>query len=139
MQTQHRRSDGDHLGQDDHEVHAAIQFAVLAAVAGLAFLVIAALWASTCTGAMSIDTVACGAPQLIILAFGAPLILLAAGCWAFVRTYRVWSNHSRSDVRRSTVVGSARRRAPKMARRGQSWVTPIVTPSPMCGRRDHMQ
>jgi hypothetical protein len=42
---------------------------------------------------MSIDTVACGAPQLTILAIGAPLILLAAGCWAFVRTYRIWRDH----------------------------------------------
>ncbi|MGO9226570.1 MAG: hypothetical protein ACLP4K_23860, partial [Mycobacterium sp.] len=25
-----------------------------------------------------------------LLAFGCPLILLAAGLWAFLRTYRVW-------------------------------------------------
>lgn len=93
MQTQQHPSAGDHLGHEDHEVHAAVRFAILAAVAGVAFLIVAASWASTCTGAMSIDTVACGAPQLIILAFGAPLILLAAGCWAFVRTYRVWRDH----------------------------------------------
>jgi hypothetical protein len=74
-------------------VHAAIRFAVLAAVAGLAFVVVAAVWASTCTGAMAIDTVACGAPQRTILAFGAPVILLAAGCWAFVRTYRIWRDY----------------------------------------------
>jgi hypothetical protein len=92
MQTQ-ERSGGDRLGQEDHEVHAAVRFAVLAAVAGVAFLVVAALWASTCKGAMAIDTVACGAPQLTILAFGAPLILLAAGCWAFLRTYRIWRSN----------------------------------------------
>jgi hypothetical protein len=92
MQTQ-ERSGGDRLGQEDHEVHAAVRFAVLAAVAGVAFLVVAALWASTCKGAMAIDTVACGAPQLMMLAFGAPLILLAAGCWAFLRTYRVWRSY----------------------------------------------
>src|SRR5271156_7244886 len=92
MQTQQPPA-GDRLGQEDNEVHAAIRFAILAAVAGVAFLIVAALWASTCQGAMSIDTVACGAPQLIILAFGAPLILLAAGCWAFVRTYRIWRDH----------------------------------------------
>jgi len=34
--------------------------------------------------------VACGAPQRTALALGAPLILLAGGCWAFLRTYRVW-------------------------------------------------
>jgi chromate transport protein ChrA len=81
MQTQQHPSTGDRLGRADHEVHAAVRFAVLSAVAGLAFLIVAALWDSTCQGAMSIDTVACGAPQLTILAFGAPLILLAAGIW----------------------------------------------------------
>src|ERR1700722_11231485 len=81
MQTQHHPSTSDRLGREDNEVHAAVRFGVLAAVAGLAFLIVAALWDSTCKGATSIDTVACGAPQLI---------LLAAGIWAFVRTYRVW-------------------------------------------------
>jgi hypothetical protein len=90
MQTQTQHTGGDRLGRVDNEVHAAIRFAVLAAVAGLAFVVVAALWASTCKGGTAIDTVACGAPQLTILALGAPLILLAAGCWAFLRTYRVW-------------------------------------------------
>ena len=93
MQTQQQPPAGDRLGQEDNEVHAAIRFAILAAVAGVAFLIVAALWASTCQGAMSVDTAACGAPQLTILAFGAPLILLAAGCWAFVRTYRVWRDN----------------------------------------------
>src|SRR5882757_7750364 len=92
MQTRQHPA-GDRLGHEDNEVRAAIRFAILAAVAGVAFLIVAALWASTCQGAMSIDTTACGAPQLTILAFGAPLILLAAGCWAFVRTYRVWRDH----------------------------------------------
>src|SRR6202046_3075084 len=91
MQTQ--PSTSDRLGREDNEVHAAVKFGVLAAVAGLAFLIVAALWDSTCKGAMSIDTVACGAPQLTILALGAPVILLAAGIWAFVRTYRVWRDH----------------------------------------------
>jgi hypothetical protein len=90
MQTQRQHTGGDHLGQQDHEVQAAVRFAVLAAIAGVAFLVVAALWASTCTGATAIDTAACGAPQLTILAFGAPLMLLVAGCWAFLRTYRIW-------------------------------------------------
>jgi hypothetical protein len=80
---------GDRLGHDDTEVHAAIRFAALATVAGLGFLVMAALWVSTCPG-VSVDTVACGAPQRTMLAFGGPLILLAAGLRAFLRTYRVW-------------------------------------------------
>ncbi|MGA8543688.1 MAG: hypothetical protein WB785_00315 [Mycobacterium sp.] len=90
MQTQHQSPGGDRLGHEDNEVQAAARFAVLAAIAGLAFLVVAALWASTCKGAMAIDTVACGAPQLTILAVGAPLILFGAGCRAFLRTYRIW-------------------------------------------------
>ena len=67
-----------------------MRFAVLAALAGVGFLVVAALWDSTCTGAMSVDTAACGAPQLTVLALGGPVILLLGGVWAFVRTYRVW-------------------------------------------------
>jgi hypothetical protein len=93
MQTQQHRSADDHLGHEDNDVHTAVRFAVLAAAAGVAYLIVGALWDSTCKGAMSVDTVACGAPQLTILAFGAPVILLAAGCWAFVRTYRVWRDH----------------------------------------------
>jgi len=93
MQTQLHPSGGDRLGHEDKEVRAAIRFAALAAIAGVAFLVVAAMWASTCKGAMAVDTAACGAPQLTILAFGAPLILLAAGGWAFLRTYRTWRDH----------------------------------------------
>lgn len=83
------RSPGDRLGHEDGEVHAAIRFAVLAAAAGVGFVVLAALWVSTCPGT-GVDTVACGAPQRTMLAFGGPLILFAGGLWAFVRTYRVW-------------------------------------------------
>jgi hypothetical protein len=83
------RSRGDRLGQDDDEVRAAIRFAVLAAAAGVGFVVIAALWVSTC-GATNVDTVACGPPQRTLLALGGPLILLVAGLWAFWRTYLVW-------------------------------------------------
>jgi hypothetical protein len=90
MTTQQHSSAGDRLGHADNEVRHAVRFAVLAALAGVGFLVVAALWDSTCTGAMSVDTAACGAPQLTILAFGGPVILLVAGVWAFVRTYRVW-------------------------------------------------
>lgn len=89
MQRAHERPGGDRLGQEDREVHAAIRFAVLAAAAAVGFLVMAALWVSTCP-AMGGDTVACGPPQRAVLAFGGPLILFAAGVWAFLRTYRVW-------------------------------------------------
>lgn len=90
MQEPRQRSGGDRLGQEDGEVQSAIRFAVLAAAAGVAFLIVAALWVSTCNGAMAVDTAACGAPQRTLLALGAPGILLGAGCWAFVKTYRVW-------------------------------------------------
>ncbi|GAB7146064.1 hypothetical protein [Mycobacterium riyadhense] len=79
----------DRLGQEDSEVRAAIRFAVLAMIAGVGFVILAALWVSTCPGA-SVDTVACGPPQRTVLALGGPLILLIAGLWAFLRTYRVW-------------------------------------------------
>ena len=83
------RARGDRLGQEDGEVHAAIRFAVLATIAGVGFMVLAALWVSTCPGT-GVDTVACGAPQRTLLAFGGPLIFLGGGLWAFLRTYRVW-------------------------------------------------
>lgn len=82
MQNPRQHSRGDHLGHEDREVQAAVRFAVLAAAAGIGFLVVAALWVSTCKGAMAVDSVACGAPQRALLAFGAPAILLAAGVWA---------------------------------------------------------
>src|ERR1700733_7637459 len=81
MTTQQHSSTGDRLGREDNEVHAAVRFAVLAGVAGAAFLIVAALWDRTCKGAMSVDTVACGAPQLNMLELGDPVILLAAGIW----------------------------------------------------------
>ena len=89
MQRADERSPGDRLGQEDREVHAAIRFAVLAAVVGVGFVILAGLWVSTCPGT-GVDTVACGAPQRTMLAFGGPLILFAGGLWAFLRTYRVW-------------------------------------------------
>ena len=83
------RSGGDRLGQEDDEVRAAIRFAGVAAVVGVGFVILVAAWVSTC-GGVSVDTVACGPPERTLLAFGGPLILLAAGLWAFLRTYRVW-------------------------------------------------
>ena len=79
MEQVDERSSGDRLGQEDREVRAAIRFTVLAAAAGVGFLIMAASWVSTCPGT-GVDTVACGAPERTMLALGAPLILLAAGC-----------------------------------------------------------
>ena len=67
----------------------AVRFGLGFAVAGVVFLVVAAVWVSTCDGATA-DTVACGAPQRTLLAIGAPVILLIGGLRAFVRTYRAW-------------------------------------------------
>ena len=89
MQRVHQRAGGDRLGQEDDEVRAAIRFAVIAAVAGVGFVIMAAAWVSTC-GGMSVDTVACGPPERTLLALGGPLILFVAGLWSFLRTYRVW-------------------------------------------------
>lgn len=89
MRSSPQRSRGDRLGREDDDVRAAIRFAALASVAGVGFLVIAAIWVSTC-GAGDVDTVACGVPQRTLLGLGAPAILLGSALWAFVRTYRVW-------------------------------------------------
>jgi hypothetical protein len=80
------------LKQDDANVRAAVRFGLLVGVLGVAFLVVAAVWVSTCDGATA-DTVACGAPQRAVLSLGAPLILLIGGLRAFVRTYQTWRNH----------------------------------------------
>ncbi|WP_421841728.1 hypothetical protein [Mycobacterium sp.] len=89
MHDSRERSHSDRLGQDGREVRAAVRFAVVAAVCGVGYLVMAALWVSTCSGT-DLDTAACGPPERTLLAIGAPLILFVAGLWAFVRTYRVW-------------------------------------------------
>jgi hypothetical protein len=93
MTTREHPTPGDRLARSDNQLHHAVRFGVLAALAGVGFFIVAALWDSTCAGAMSVDTAACGAPQLTVLAFGGPVILLFAGMWAFVRTYRVWREH----------------------------------------------
>jgi hypothetical protein len=89
MRSSPQRSSDDQLGREDDDVRAAIRFAALASVAGIAFLVIAAIWVSTC-GPSDFDTAACGVPQRTLLGLGAPAILLGSAVWAFVRTYRVW-------------------------------------------------
>ena len=78
--------------QDDTNVREAVRFGLVVALVGVAFLVFAALWVSTCGGATA-DTAACGVPQRALLAVGAPVILLAGGLRAFFRTYQAWRNH----------------------------------------------
>lgn len=77
------------LRQDDANVRDAVRFGLGVAAAGMAFLVVAAVWVSTCGGDTA-DTMACGAPQRTLLAIGAPAILLIGGLRAFVRTYQTW-------------------------------------------------
>ncbi len=77
------------LRQDDAHVGDAVRFGLGFAVAGVVFLVVAAVWVSTCDGATA-DTVACGVPQRTLLAIGAPVILLIGGLRAFFRTYQAW-------------------------------------------------
>lgn len=76
----------------DANVRDAARFGLMVAVLGVAFLVTAALWVSTCHGATA-DTAACGAPQRTLLAIGAPVILLIGGLRAFVRSYQSWRHH----------------------------------------------
>jgi len=80
---------GDRLGQEDEEVRAAVRFAGMITAAGLAFIVLAALWASSCEPAAA-ETVACGRPYRTVLALGGPTIYAGGGLRAFLRTYRVW-------------------------------------------------
>jgi hypothetical protein len=82
----------DGLRHDDAHVREAIRFGLGVAAMSVAFLVVAAVWVSTCNGATA-DTMACGVPQRTLLALGAPAILLAGTLRAFVRTYQRWHNH----------------------------------------------
>jgi hypothetical protein len=77
-------------------VRNAVWFSVGVAVAAVAFMALASLWVGTCGGS-TFDTVACGAPQLTLLALGAPLILLGGGLWAFLRAYQVRRQHGISS------------------------------------------
>jgi hypothetical protein len=81
------------LRRDDADVREgirdAVRFSVGVAVAAAVFLGVAAVWVSTCGGSTA-DTVACGSPQRMLLALGAPVMLLLGGLRAFVRTYQAW-------------------------------------------------
>jgi hypothetical protein len=81
------------LRHDDASVRQAVRFGLVIAVLGVAFLVVAAVWVSTCDGATAADTVACGMPERTMLALGGPIILAVGGIRAFVRTYQVWRQH----------------------------------------------
>ena len=81
-----------HTRHDGAGVRDAVRYGAGVALAAIAFLVVAAVWVSTCTGATA-DTVACGAPQRTLLALGAPAILLVGGLRSFVRTYQTWRKH----------------------------------------------
>lgn len=84
-----RTEPGTH--RDDPEVRSAIRFALVTAVLGVAFLIVAAVLARSCEGMLD-DSVTCGRPQRLVLALGAPVILFGGGVRAFVRTYRTWKN-----------------------------------------------
>ena len=89
MAVHHNPNDVRHYGANVRE---AVRFGLVVAALGLAFLVVAAVWVSTCDGATA-DTAACGVPQRTLLAFGAPVILLVGGLRAFIRTYQTWRDH----------------------------------------------
>lgn len=84
--------DPDDVRRDDANVRDAVRFSLLVAALGGAFLVVAAVWVSTCDGATA-DVVACGVPQRMLLGIGAPAILSIGGVLAFVRTYQTWRKH----------------------------------------------
>lgn len=67
-----------------------VRFATGTAAAGVAFLIVAALWVSTCIEPSDLDSAACGVPQRALLGVGAPAILLGGAIWAFLCTYRAW-------------------------------------------------
>ena len=71
-------------------MRAAVRWSIWFAVAGVGFLVVAALWVGTCRTGADLDTVACGRPERTLLGLGGPAILAYGGVGAFVRTYRVW-------------------------------------------------
>ncbi|MCV7288697.1 hypothetical protein H7J87_25545 [Mycolicibacterium wolinskyi] len=81
--------DAQDLRSGDVDVWQAVRFGLVAAAAGLGFLLMAVTWVSTCAGATA-DLAACGAPQRTALALGTPLILFVAGLRAFARAYQAW-------------------------------------------------
>ncbi|KUI39709.1 hypothetical protein [Mycobacterium sp. GA-2829] len=66
------------------DVRAVVRATMMVALLGGAFLGVAAVWVSTCSGSVA-DALACGAPQRGLLALGAPAILLAGAVRSFAR------------------------------------------------------
>ncbi|MHC9291519.1 hypothetical protein ACRCUN_03585 [Mycobacterium sp. LTG2003] len=85
----HEAQEAQNLRNDDVDAWRAARFGLVAAAAGLGFLLMAVMWVSTCAGA-TVDTAACGVPQRTALALGAPMILFIAGVRAFAKTYQAW-------------------------------------------------
>lgn len=79
------------LRQGDPEERSAIRFGLVVALLGVGFLVVAAVLARSCDGVI-VDSAACGRPERLVLALGAPVILFGGGLRAFVRTYQLWKN-----------------------------------------------
>ncbi|MEZ0382467.1 hypothetical protein [Mycobacterium sp. pW045] len=85
------RPGGDRLGQEDAEVRSAVRFAGVITAIGVAVVLLAAWWASSCDASTgSVQTVACGRPYRAVLAAASPVVFAAGGLRAFLRTYRVW-------------------------------------------------
>lgn len=82
---------GARPGGEDPTVRAAARFAALISAGGVAFLLIAATWASNCDRA-AVETAACGVPQRVVLALGSPVIFFVGAITAFLRTYRLYSD-----------------------------------------------
>ena len=78
----------DQVGRDDDTVRAAVRYSLIVIIAGVGFLIIAAVWVSTC--GTDAETVACGRPERFLLAVIGAAILGLGGIGAFVRTYRIW-------------------------------------------------
>lgn len=79
---------GRRVGYGDDGVRDAVRTGVGFAAAGFLFLVTAAIWISTCSGA-TVDAMACGAPQRALLALGAPAIFAMGAVWSLTRILRV--------------------------------------------------
>lgn len=79
----------DDAGEHDRDVRSALRFGLGTAAVAVVSLVVAAAWASTCSG-NTVDMLACGRPQLTLLAMVAPALLVGGGLWAFLRCYQSW-------------------------------------------------
>lgn len=74
-----------HDVRPDHALRDVVRSTLGVAVAGGVFLLLAAVWVSTCGGSVA-DPLACGVPQRTLLSLGAPAILLMGAARSFLRT-----------------------------------------------------